>query len=332
MLKTVIAVLAKVKNSNASIKLNKKICIALAFLFAVSSLSIATVRYSTISEVKALSDDSSEALTVTTQSVTEQETTTSAPTYDNINLCKVTIVKHAKRAQSVIMRKDTAKKALGVAKVKVGSHDVVNCKLSSKVYDGQKIVINEVKYKNRSSTKKISYKKFRKLYPDQDASNLDKDSKVKVSKTERVKYVNGVKTSSKLKSLRYKSLFKGKKYSSLKTVSELKPAKDFKLSKKGIPLKYKKVIKGTASAYSCGSHTATGKRVKPGYIAVNPRQIPYGTKLFIRSSDGSYIYGYASAEDTGGFVAWGNTVADLFFWSESACRSFGRRSIEIYVL
>ena len=117
-----------------------------------------------------------------------------------------------------------------------------------------------------------------------------------------------------------------------KTVSELKPSKDFKLDKNGIPVKYKKKITGTASAYSCGTHTATGKRVKPGYIAVNPRQIPYGTKLFIRSSDGSYVYGYASAEDTGGFVKWGNTVADLFFWSESACNQFGRRGIEIYVL
>lgn len=123
-----------------------------------------------------------------------------------------------------------------------------------------------------------------------------------------------------------------KNYSDLKTVSELKPSKDFKLDKNGIPVKYKKKITGTASAYSCGTHTATGKRVKPGYIAVNPRQIPYGTKLFIRSSDGSYVYGYASAEDTGGFVKWGNTVADLFFWSESACNQFGRRGIEIYVL
>ena len=35
---------------------------------------------------------------------------------------------------------------------------------------------------------------------------------------------------------------------------------------------------------------------------------------------------------TGGFVAWGNTVADLFFWSERDCVNFGRRSVEIYVL
>ena len=336
MLKTVIAFLARVKRSNASKKLNKQICIALALIITVSSICFATVGYSTINEVKALSDDDSDALSVTevaTEPQTEAETEDEdVDTYNNINLCKVTIVKHAKRAQSVIMRKDTAKQALNVAKVTVGSNDVVNCKLSSQVYDGQKIVINEVKYKNVSSTKKISYKKFKKLYPDQDASDLDKGSKVKVSKTEKVKYVNGVKTSSKLKSIKYKSLFKGKKYSSLKTISELKPAKDFKLTKNGVPLKYKKVIRGTASAYSCGTHTATGKRVKPGYIAVNPRQIPYGTKLYIRSSDGSYTYGYASAEDTGGFVAWGNTVADLFFWSESACRSFGRRAVEIYVL
>lgn len=164
------------------------------------------------------------------------------------------------------------------------------------------------------------------------ATTVTTTTEKKTTTTTRKVTTTTEKTTKKTKTKKKSSKKGYKSYSDLKTVSELKPSKDFKLDKNGIPVNYKKKITGTASAYSCGTHTATGKRVKPGYIAVNPRQIPYGTKLFIRSSDGSYVYGYASAEDTGGFVKWGNTVADLFFWSESTCNQFGRRGVEIYVL
>lgn len=117
-----------------------------------------------------------------------------------------------------------------------------------------------------------------------------------------------------------------------KYVSSLKPGTDFELNSKGIPTQYKKLITGKASAYSGGGYTATGKHVRTGYVAVNPKQIPYGSKLFIRCSDGSYIYGYAVAEDTGGFINWGTRVIDLYFSTESACIKFGVRNVEIYVL
>lgn len=117
-----------------------------------------------------------------------------------------------------------------------------------------------------------------------------------------------------------------------KYVSSLKPSTDFALDSKGRPVNYKKLITGTASAYSGGGKTATGKQCRTGYVAVNPKQIPYGSKLFIRCSDGSYIYGYAVAEDTGGFAQWGTRVVDLYFSTESACRKFGLRNVEIYVL
>lgn len=117
-----------------------------------------------------------------------------------------------------------------------------------------------------------------------------------------------------------------------KYVSSLKPSRDFALDSKGRPVSYKKLIKGTASAYSGGGRTVTGKQCRTGYVAVNPKQIPYGSKLFIRCADGSYIYGYAVAEDTGGFAKRGNRVVDLYFSTESACVKFGLRNVEIYVL
>ncbi len=115
-------------------------------------------------------------------------------------------------------------------------------------------------------------------------------------------------------------------------VSELKCDRNIMLDKNGVPTKYKKVLKGVASAYCTGTTCSTGVSVKPGYIAVDPSIIPYGTEMYIRTPDGGYIYGYAVAADTGGFIYWGNTIADLYVNTYSEAINFGRRNIEIYIL
>ena len=65
-------------------------------------------------------------------------------------------------------------------------------------------------------------------------------------------------------------------------------------------------------------------------LAVDPSVIPLGSKLYIETSDGGYVYGYATAEDTGGAIK-GNKV-DLFFPTYNECMSFGRRSVKVYIL
>ncbi len=120
----------------------------------------------------------------------------------------------------------------------------------------------------------------------------------------------------------------------VKTVSSLTPSSPIELDANGRPVNYKKLITGKATAYSPydGSHTATGKAVRTGYVAVNPDVIPYGTELYIITADGSIVYGYAVAEDTGGFAKKGNVTVDLFFDTYAECISFGVRNVEIYVL
>lgn len=119
-----------------------------------------------------------------------------------------------------------------------------------------------------------------------------------------------------------------------KTISTLKPPSTVQFDGNA-PVSYKYKLVGTASAYSGPGRTATGKGVRPGYIAVNPKQIPYGTKMWIVSNDGKYVYGYASAEDTGGFTKWTGsraTICDLYFPDRASMNAFGRRSVTIYVL
>ncbi|MBQ4517252.1 MAG: G5 domain-containing protein [Clostridia bacterium] len=97
-------------------------------------------------------------------------------------------------------------------------------------------------------------------------------------------------------------------------------------------LKVKEVIDGTATAYTArsGARTASGKVAAYGIIAVDPRVIPMGSKLYIEAVDGSWTYGYAIAGDTGGLIK-GKKI-DLFYNSYSECIQFGRRPARIYVL
>ena len=91
----------------------------------------------------------------------------------------------------------------------------------------------------------------------------------------------------------------------------------------------------TATAYThtdagCTTKTSTGTTVRWGTVAVDPRYIPYGTKMFIVSNDGSMIYGEAVAEDCGGAIK--RDKIDLYMPTRSQCLSFGRRTCTIYFL
>ncbi len=91
-------------------------------------------------------------------------------------------------------------------------------------------------------------------------------------------------------------------------------------------------VKATAYSSDCdgGARTCLGKVPCYGTVAVDPKVIPLGTKMYITSPDGSYVYGYCFAGDTGGAIK-GNKV-DLFMNSSSACKSFGRRTMLVYIL
>ena len=99
----------------------------------------------------------------------------------------------------------------------------------------------------------------------------------------------------------------------------------------GDVLAYTACLTVEATAYSGGGKTAMGTAAGEGTVAVDPDVIPLGSRLYITAEDGSsWVYGYAVAEDTGGSIQ-GERI-DLFFWSESDCRSFGRRTAKVYVL
>ena len=98
----------------------------------------------------------------------------------------------------------------------------------------------------------------------------------------------------------------------------------------GEVITYTKSLSVTATAYCLKGTTASGTQSRYGAIAVDPSVIPLGTKMYIVSDDGKWIYGYATAEDTGGAIK-GNKI-DLFYDSYDTCIQFGRRSCTVYIL
>lgn len=92
-------------------------------------------------------------------------------------------------------------------------------------------------------------------------------------------------------------------------------------------------IRATAYTHTdagCDMTTATGTKVHWGTVAVDPRYIPYGTRMFIVSNDGEYVYGIAVAEDCGGAIK-GDRM-DLYMPTYEQCMQFGRRTCTLYFL
>ena len=100
----------------------------------------------------------------------------------------------------------------------------------------------------------------------------------------------------------------------------------------GKNLRFSKSVSMTATAYTTGydgvgTITASGTTVHTGVVAVDPKVIPLGTKLYI-VANGGVIYGEAVAEDTG---VRGNRI-DLYMNTYRQCINFGRRGCIVYIL
>ena len=260
---------------------------------------------------------------------------------------------------TVHMTKGTVADALDIAVITADDDDIVSRPLDEVLTSNCSIKITRVEYVERKETQEIKFKE-----KTEKTSTLNKgQSKIKQKGVngEKVltyedKYIDGELAESTLvetvvtrEPVEQIKLVGTKKAASasvtvgggvklaigVKTISVFTPPASLELTANNTPTSYKKKIVGTASAYHCGTRTATGKAVKPGYVAVNPKQIPYHTAMWIVSNDGKYVYGYAFAEDTGGFTKWTGsraTLCDLYMPTDAMCTQFGRRSVTIYIL
>lgn len=244
----------------------------------------------------------------------------------------------------------TVAEALLAAGYEPDSHDFIEPAADTVINETAYIDYTDIEYVNGSFTEAVPHN-VETVYSSAKAAGTTSltegsDGLKQVNYTEKL--VNGVSQEKTVTSEEIlKTAVNGKKIigtkkasesavktsASVKCVSVLTPSSPIELDKNGAPVSYKSKMTARATAYTyTGNNCATGVAPKPGYIAVNPKVIPYGTKMYIKTADGSVIYGYAVAADTGGFVKNHPTGVDLFMSTESACRSFGVRNVEIYIL
>lgn len=118
----------------------------------------------------------------------------------------------------------------------------------------------------------------------------------------------------------------------------------YPLDANGNPVNYISVLRNqkatgyhrSGKAWGSGYWTTKGKYgvtyCQAGTVAVvRLNEMPYGTKLYIKTPDNKFIYGYSVVNDTGEFAGNGVTV-DLFYETYTESVLNGARFVDIYIL
>lgn len=238
---------------------------------------------------------------------------------------------------------DTVETAMARAGLTLGESDEVVPAMNSTVEYGENISVLRITFDEITRTVSVPYRKETRPNNEmtigatkvvQKGVNGSKTQTVKVKKSNGVAVAEEVLSETVLSQPTNKIVERG-----TKVVANISGgAGELPVSRDGA-LRYSKVIDVVATAYcpcyQCsggwGTKTASGIKAKVGVIAVDPRIIPLGTRVYVTSADGkSWYYGYAVAGDTGGAIK-GNRI-DLFFNSHYECVNFGRRSAKVYIL
>lgn len=253
------------------------------------------------------------------------------------------------KTKKVAIASGTVADALNRAGIELGENDVVSVPLNSYVYADMTVKVTRITYKTRTKKEKVKFetkevKDDDMIFGEEKIVTEGKDGEQLVIYHD--KYQDGKKVSSvavskdvkkkpvtQVKHIGTKRINELARYkNSGNPISELDPPASLEIGDDGAPVNYEYVINGKATAYTGDPETSTGRKPMPGHIAVDPTEIPYGSKLYITSADGTYIYGYSVAADTGGFVEMGNTDIDLYMNTEEMCLDWGNRAVKIYVL
>ncbi|MGN0602348.1 MAG: G5 domain-containing protein [Oscillospiraceae bacterium] len=258
--------------------------------------------------------------------------------------CKVSVF--ADGENHVVRARGSVSDALEAAGIDVDDDDLINVGLAEPLNANTNIIINRVEYVTEVKLEAIDYATEYK----EDDSYVIGYSKVLVdgeegelAKTICHTYVDGKLASSDVVSTEVTEepvdevIVTGTAEVNpiaAMSISQLDVPDDLALDENGVPTSYSQVLTGKSCAYSARptAKTASGRQVKVGYVAVDPSIIPYGTELYIVSTDGKYVYGYAVAADTGTALLDGRILVDLFMESYEASCEWGAKQVNIYVL
>lgn len=197
--------------------------------------------------------------------------------------------------------------------IKVGDADIVTPGLDTEIGDDLEVVIQRVTTSQETVEEEVDFNTIEK-----DDSSLEQGktkvetegSKGKDKVTYEITYIDGVESE--------------RKEISRETVTAAVDKvilNGTKISFNGKSYSRKLVVK--AYSYTGGGRTAMGTKARVGEIAVDPKVIPLGSRVYIEG------VGARIAEDTGGNIK-GNTI-DIYMNTVAECRRWGARTVTIYI-
>lgn len=255
-------------------------------------------------------------------------------------------VKADGKTKTGFVAQGTVQDAIAELGVKLSKDDKVNVKLTDTAKNGMTVTIGRVTYKTVKKTEEIAFTvketKSGDLYEGETKITKEGvngkqeltvkqqllDGKVVEEKTLETKVIK--------KPVAQEVLVGTKEKPVQQTASSGVPvsaSNGVLYDANGNQVSYSNVLYGSGTAYYAppGALTATGVPAYVGGVAVNPNVIPYGTKMYIVSEDG-FVYGYATAIDTGGALMDGSAIVDVYYPTYDDCVVFGRRNVYVYIL
>ena len=247
---------------------------------------------------------------------------------------------HYGREMEVSSLGETVEELLTRLNLPWGEGDMISAALDQETFDGMELTVSSVIQKEQVYTGTVPYETVYRndaALPAGETALVTEGVNGTSTCTALVTYINGAETERTLLSEKI----------TIQPVSEvIAVGTGERVADSNLPvidentitlptgevLPYTKVITSLATAYCDKGLTATGTQARVGAIAVDPRRIPYGSRLFIMSTDGEYIYGVATAEDTGSRDHIVGTRIDLHFDTKRECIQFGARDCLVYFL
>ena len=241
---------------------------------------------------------------------------------------------------------ETVAQLLERLELTVDGEDVISAPLTAETYEGMKLTVGQLVRQNQTYTTALPHETIRCMdaaLPEGTQKVLTAGADGQVLCQAEVTYLNGRETERRLLNRQVIT-------QPVRAVIAVGPATGEEEREEtgtavadrglltlptGEVLTYTEKVTCLATAYTCEGYvgtTATGTRARVGAIAVDPEVFPYGTRFYIQTRDGEYIYGIATAEDCGSKEFIYGTRLDLYFDTRRECIQFGARSCDVYVL
>ena len=251
---------------------------------------------------------------------------------DNINIKRAVNIKIAVDGKSleILSAEEDVSTVLSLEGIELGAIDKITPAKETKLSEGLEVEIIRVENKSLTESTPVDFKTV--VQKDSGLANTIKktvqDGKIGEKQTVfDVVFENGVEVSRELIS---ESIVQAPKDKII--VQGTYPS--MPVSRGGEVLPYSKVFTARATAYWAvrgvgKTYTASGRlavRNPEGYstIAVDPKLIPYGTKLFIEG------YGFAIAADTGTGIK-GEKI-DVYFNTLAEAKRWAVKHVKVYIL